>query len=506
MKRIFFTFIVAVTTISCSLEETADSFVSPDVFFNSIDECEAAVNGCYNPLNSIFTKDFMMAVEATTDLMCAINSGTQDAHLNISPATARFGVTMWKQAYIGVRNCNMCVEGIETSEVQGEKKARLLAEAKTLRGFYYHLLTSLFDGVPFYKDVIRTEEDLLRIQRLPRTDAYDIREDLIAELKDCVSDLPEGRTVDLKSQRVTAAFCHMVIAKMAMWNKDWISATESLLTIQDWYKELTEDKYPIGDIEFSERNTPESIFEIQHTYTPGGLDVGTTLAAYMMPRRKVVTVDGVEYEDYYDGVRVDSLGTKSNTYTSFRPNKYFYQSLMTRNGGDRRCPYVQRWEWNGEEFSSSKSSGRPWMGTKFWCWGMSGSNDANNYPVFRYADALLMLAEVHNENDNPASACECLNQVKNRAGITPLSLSSGKAVILEEIQRERARELIGEWQRKFDLVRWGIWYKSVWNNNDDTDLINNILPCHEYYPIPDAECGLSGGQLKNEAYEKYMKK
>ena len=479
--------------------------MTPDDFFTTIDECEAAVNGCYNPINSIFTKDFMMAVEGTTDLMRVTSSGTQDAHLNISPATARFGVTLWKQGYIGVRNCNMCVEGIENSSIENGKKARLLAEAKALRAFYYHLLTSLFDGVPYYKDVIRTEEDLMRIQCLPRTDASEIRQELIEELKLCVADLPQGRTFDLKTQRVTAAFAHMIIAKMAMWNKDWESALSSLLAISNWYGDLTEERYPLGDIEFSERNTPESIFEIQHTYTPGGLDVGTTLAAYMMPRRKDLTIDGITYKDAYDGVRLDSLGTQSNTYTSFRPNKYFYQSLMTRNGGDRRCSYVQRWDWNGQEFETPAKTGVPWMGTKFWCWNMYSSNDANNYPVFRYADALLMLAEVYNENEEQALSCACINQVKTRAGISLINTTS-KATILDEIQRERARELIGEWQRKFDLVRWGIWYKQVWNNNDNSQLIDNILPCHEYYPIPDAECGLSGGNLKNEAYEKYMKK
>ena len=75
---------------------------------------------------------------------------------------------------------------------------------------------------------------------------------------------------------------------------------------------------------------------------------------------------------------------------------------------------------------------------------------------------------------------------------------------MDEIQKEHGRELVGEFQRKFELVRWGIWFDQVYNCNDLSKLKNLMLPCHEYYPIPDKEVALSGGVLTNEAYEKYQ--
>ena len=72
----------------------------------------------------------------------------------------------------------------------------------------------------------------------------------------------------------------------------------------------------------------------------------------------------------------------------------------------------------------------------------------------------------------------------------------------DEIRNERARELFGEFQRKFDLVRWGIWYQAVVDNNDYNRLQENIRPCHEYYPIPDVQVGLNHN-LDNKEYEKY---
>ena len=73
----------------------------------------------------------------------------------------------------------------------------------------------------------------------------------------------------------------------------------------------------------------------------------------------------------------------------------------------------------------------------------------------------------------------------------------------QEIQKERGRELLGEFQRKFDLVRWGIWYQMTYDYTNYSTLKENMLPCHEYYPIPDKEVVYSGGALDNKAYNEY---
>lgn len=495
MKKLLYILLASAVLAACSLEETGEAFVNAWDFYSTEEECLAGIRGCYIPLKSIYTKDFMMAVEATTDLMCVPGSGTQDAQLNISPATARFGVTMWRQAYIGIRNCNMAVEGIAACEtISAETKAPMLAEVRTLRAHYWYLLTSLFGGVPYYEDVIRNKDDLSRIQHLPRTSADEIRGAVIAELQGCVNDLPKGRSYDVAGQHVGWAMCQMLIAKMALWNQDWDSAKEALLALAGVYGELSD--YPLSDIPFSVKNTPESIFEIQHAYEVGGIAVQGYLASYMMPGKRTAETS------IYDGVEIPEMGDQSATFTSFRANAYYYTSIMTRGGNDLRKDLNMAWGWNGQQFKSCSS--RPWAGPKFWCWGMYQNNDSNNYPVFRYADAVLMLAETYNELAMRDSATFWLNKVKTRAGISAYPGFSSRESCLEEIQKERARELLGEWQRKFDLVRWGIWYKQTFNNNDYQTLHDNILPCHRYYPIPDSEIGLSGGALDNREYEQYM--
>ena len=69
--------------------------------------------------------------------------------------------------------------------------------------------------------------------------------------------------------------------------------------------------------------------------------------------------------------------------------------------------------------------------------------------------------------------------------------------------KERARELFGEFQRKFDLVRWGIYYETVSAKSDYSSLKKNLKPCHRYYPIPDTEVAKSKNVLDNEEYEQY---
>ena len=87
-----------------------------------------------------------------------------------------------------------------------------------------------------------------------------------------------------------------------------------------------------------------------------------------------------------------------------------------------------------------------------------------NWPMFRYADALLMLAECLNEiNGFDQNAIGIVNIIRLRAGLPPLSdagtdpnLVITTAEDLEAaIQKERRLELAFENHRWFDLVRRG---------------------------------------------------
>jgi hypothetical protein len=180
------------------------------------------------------------------------------------------------------------------------------------------------------------------------------------------------------------------------------------------------------------------------------------------------------------------------------------QTGVTANGSvlDRRIVYtfgLGNLE-TGETFSGLRTGGMFYAGPKFWCPGMTATYDSNNYRILRYADAVLMQSECHYELGHPEESLNYLNKVRARAGLEDYPYVTD-AELIREIQNERARELGGEFQRKFDLVRWGIWYDMTKQFNEEPRVKSNIRRCHRFYPIPDTECALSNGVLSNPEYE-----
>lgn len=133
-------------------------------------------------------------------------------------------------------------------------------------------------------------------------------------------------------------------------------------------------------------------------------------------------------------------------------------------------------------------------------------NDTSiNFPLLRYSDILLMIAEAENEvNHGPnALAYECINEVRERAGISKLS-GLDEAGFRKAIKDERAMELCFEYTRRSDLIRWGDYYALMQEQvskaqSDDSwkfgvNVYNyfNIPKTYNYFPIPTTETGTNG--------------
>lgn len=476
-----------------ALLEEPKSFVSPSLFFKNENQCIAALNGAHIPLTSIFNSGLIIAIEACTDL-AYLNSSQLDAKFEVSPANPGMGQAVWEQSYKGVMYCNSAIEGIKASTIDETRKRALIGEGVTLRALYYYILTSTFGDVPFYKDDVSNLETLERITQLGRMDAKATRTALIEELQEYAPSLPAKRTSDVPGNRISGPMAYMLIAKMAMWNKDYDTALNALKEIQKVYGQLAQ--YPLEDTYFRNKNTPESIFEVQFTWSATGLKKTSNVACFFTPTKQ-------SGKDIYDGVQIPELGAKANPYSSITPSEHLI-SLYDLN--DPRRNIILGYTYDNKWFSRPQTlngKGKPWMGAKFWCPGMDNASDGNNQKVFRYADVLLMMAECANELGDETVAMNSLNEVKARASQDyVLTAYPGKEAFFQEVKDERARELMGEYGRKWDLVRWGIFYDSVMQTTaEEYDVIkNNLRQYHEYYPIPDREITRSNGGLTNPAY------
>ena len=574
MKKILnvMTFATIVTLLAaCSLKEEPTSFPNKYTIYKTVPQCQAVLNRCYAHLNNIYVADFMFATEACTDLWSS-DASSGDAKLDVSPSKPQIGATVWERGYKGIMDCNEAITCIERSPLDDAKKAPLAAEGRVIRAMSYYILTSMFGGVPYYTCMVDSYHVQDSIRFLERTPADTVRARLYRDLRD--NAIPyfteenglKVRGGDAPDNRSGYAHGLMLMAKFAMWNacsqekdapkdptysEEWFrNALEPLNALEDLYDEFSEEKYPLEKTQWKYKNIAESIFEIQHDYSIGGVQYPGNVAPCMTPKYDVqksdlsgpkpkITYDGgVSLGTNYGANRDQTLKT-SNYYALFRPSagkedvtaeskKSLFAPLpltfdldektdgrymtkidtealkewKTASGQkiDRRVVYVLGFGnlETGDTFDNVRKWGVGWAGPKFWCPEMELKYDSNNYRVFRYADAILMKAEVLAELGNP-TCVDYINMVRARAGVDDYVFESCEKAI-EFIRDERARELGGEFMRKFDLVRWGIWHEAVKTHSKRTE-VRNALPCHRYYPIPDTQCALSGYKLNNPEYE-----
>jgi len=550
MKKIILLSLAALMLNSC-LKENPESFDTAENYFKSTTQIQTGINGCYNPLRSILSsRGFWLMCEMDTDLCYCSSSTLYDANCGVSPSKPGVASTIWKNGYLGVMYCNEILADIDYSVEKGYVKSSevnsQIAEAVVLRSLFYYLLTCTFGDVPYYENKV-TESNRAALATLPRMDAVSTRNRCILLLREHILNaqaLPMQRTYDNGSYRIGAAVGLLIGAKMCLWNERWSDAVEFIDALESIYGNYSDNQltfgadYPLSDVPFSVKYTKESILELGNRVEAFGMQVSGLIASSSMPKRQTSTSSTEEEEeegssvfsDIYAGIIIPELGGYARTNTSARPTSYFYQELMNYTSNDLRSgEYTNSasrrngsgtlaWRWYGYDakkdperkaakvmfFSGLSESSRPYFGNKFWAYNMYNSKDPNNYKIFRFADALLMKAEAYAMIGKYDDACKYMNITRTRAGLESIkyvAMGSNPEVLMEEIRRERARELFGEFQRKFDLVRWGIWYERTLAYNEDKFVQDNIQPYHRYWPIPADQVAYSNNALDNKEYK-----
>ena len=122
------------------------------------------------------------------------------------------------------------------------------------------------------------------------------------------------------------------------------------------------------------------------------------------------------------------------------------------------------------------------------------NNADANFPFLRYADVLLVYAEAQNELGQAVDAIDYLNKVRQRSNAT-LASSTGagaldsKTKVRSAIIEERAKEFACEADRRWDLIRWGIYLQAMnaIEGSDDAGVLKTRQERNLLFPIPQPE-------------------
>jgi len=233
------------------------------------------------------------------------------------------------------------------------------------------------------------------------------------------------------------------------------------------------------------------------------------LWAAMDPRLGYTVILPYEWYDGYGTTNYDEY-LKDNTVTPVLGTVPVESVVYGYVASDGSCETTAHGNTNLhlliQEYGQSSYVWRKFLEEGDWN-GTNPDRNANpvNWPIIRYADVLLMLAEAYIGIGDAGKATQYVKQVRDRVGMPTPS-----TVTLADIQAERSYELALEGHRFFDLRRWGIYVQRC-NGLVEADVFGvprSANPARslqafndELWPIDGWEMGLNPNLEQNPAWK-----
>jgi len=147
---------------------------------------EQTVTGLYNGLNHLYNDNYNMWFDCFSAVMDRDANWRNFGMLFGNQTTSGDGPSwIWHDNYKFIIRCNDVIANMpDVVGLPEAKKARLIAEAKFLRSYWYYELNLLFGGVPYYTEPIKNIEEA-KGSRLSMTDLWN---ELIKDLTDCINE------------------------------------------------------------------------------------------------------------------------------------------------------------------------------------------------------------------------------------------------------------------------------------------------------------------------------
>lgn len=491
MKKYIIIFSVSMVLLSsCKksfIEQNNPNATTVTDFFTSENSVLLAVNGTYATLrsgNNIGEGSGLFSDERSDD------TGTNDSQSN-SGEPFQFGnfsilpsntylKAHWVSLYQTISQCNSITSNIDkVTFAKPETKVQYLAETKFIRALMYFQLVRNWGDVPLVtKSLTTTDEIKANTYRQPQAAVY---AQIVADLKDALSsttlpNLQSGAGVGRVSKAAINGLLGQVYLTMAAVldgsRTDNLNNANTYLTAaynMRPFGNLTEIAYAdVFDVAKKAKNL-EMILPIVNKQ--GDITYSSSIAANNQPLGETIN-------SKKNGLGVGGNVTPDliNDYELNDPRKTFSVKYAAN---------LQVQDWFVTKYRDASDGA-----------GVNGYG-GNDTPLMRYADIILMLAEVNMDLGNDAQAIQYLDMVRARAGVplyaqarTDASYNTKYPTLKLAILHERRVELAFEHQRWFDLLRFFntqelvSFFQAKSQATFGNAKLANFTSKDRYYPIP----------------------
>ena len=460
--------------LACSSSDGANG--GPDI--NGVD------GGFGQYLRAYFNLQCLTTDEATC---CWNDTGLPDMHNMNWQASNQFIVAMYYRIFYQIGLCNELLRQVEANPagVQFQNKGALIAEARALRALSYFHALDMFGNVPF-----ATENDAVGAKgprQINRAELFDYVE------KECKA-LIEGNDLAAEGQNVYGrcdkGFVKMILAKMYLNAEVYIgedryaecaAICEDLVATYSLAENFADlfaadnDRFAVG--------TEEIIFAVPHD--------GINTTSYGGTNFLIFAGTGGDMNASEAGISSGWGGLSVTKQVSERYAEGDVRAMFFTDYGttiaDREV--FTSGGYKSVKFRNVKSNGEAGQTTGF---------VDTDFPLFRVADAHLMLAEcaARGKADN-AKGLASLNAVRQRAGLDAVS-----SFTAQDVLDERSRELLWEGCRRSDLIRFGQFTTDayLWEFKGAVYEGTAVADHRNLFPLPPADVNANGNLKQNAGY------
>ena len=451
MKYIQYIFLVGcVALFSCNkvIDVYPQSNLNTATYYSNLEEVKAALTGCYNGMQKSLSNEWQFTELRSDNSKQGSPGSTASGNRDLSdldmftPSTSHQAIyTYWAATYNNIRNVNILLQKlgvaydpatgaitfstIEIPITETDRK-QLAGEAMVIRAYHYFNLVRLFGGVFLIHQPI-TPEQAKQINRSTQADIYKL---IVADLTTAatsMNNLKFNQIATTDGGRMNRWAAKGLLAKV---NLTLGKKAEAITLLQDVIANSGYALQPTYTNIFSITNEMNSEILFAVRYKSGGFGLGSHFGNTFAPLGSgsaIINGDG-------DGLN------------------YPTADLDTATNGDLRKPTLIGVYGTG--------TAAKWYVKKYLFPVTLVDDGESDWPVLRYADILLMLAEAQGYNQ---SSLDLINSVRVRAGLPNFTMSNITSVgqFEQALSTERRIEFAFENQRWFDLVRFNTTMTTV---------------------------------------------